>query len=163
MSRFELTVNGEQCSLEAAANRTLLEVLRDELALTGTKRGCDIGACGACTVIVDGAPVLSCMIQAVRCRNKSITTIEGLAARSRLHPLQESAIEHGAVQCGYCTPGWLLSAKVLLDRNPDPTRDDVAHAIAGNLCRCTGYQKIIESILAVGGTARLAAKPTQAD
>ena len=162
MSRFELTVNGERCSVEAGSNLTLLEVLRDKMALTGSKRGCDIGTCGACTVIVDGAPGLSCMIQAVRCRNKDILTIEGMAEKSRLHPLQESAIEHGAVQCGFCTPGWLLSAKALLKRNPAPTRDDVAHAIAGNLCRCTGYQKIIESILAVSEAAPPVTKSTKA-
>lgn len=149
MTKIELTVNGEQRTLAVEPNRTLLEVLRDDLALTGTKRGCDVGACGACTVIIDGQAVLSCMTQAVRCRDKEITTIESLARKGRLHPLQESAIEHGAVQCGFCTPGWLLSAKVLLDHNPNPTRADVTHAIAGNFCRCTGYQKIIESILAV--------------
>lgn len=151
MGKLELTVNGERHALEVKANQTLLEVLRDGLMLTGTKRGCDVGACGACTVIIDGQAILSCMTQAVRCRDKEITTIEGLAERDRLHPLQASAIEHGAVQCGYCTPGWLLSAKALLDENPNPTRDDVTGAIAGNFCRCTGYQKIIESILAVSG------------
>lgn len=149
MGKFELTVNGARHALEVKANQTLLEVLRDDLALTGTKRGCDVGACGACTVIIDGQAILSCMTQAVRCKDKEITTIEGLAGRGRLHPLQASAIEHGAVQCGYCTPGWLLSAKALLDENPSPTRDDVTGAIAGNFCRCTGYKKIIESILAV--------------
>ncbi len=151
MTELELTVNGKPRIVAAGPDRTLLEVLRDELVLTGTKRGCDIGACGACTVIIDGVAVLSCMTLAVRCRGRKIITIEGLGRADRLHPLQESAIAHGAVQCGYCTPGWLLSAKALLDENPDPTREDVARAIAGNLCRCTGYQKIIESILAVGG------------
>ena len=151
MGKLELTVNGERHALEVKANQTLLEVLRDDLALTGTKRGCDVGACGACTVIIDGQAILSCMTQAVRCKDKEITTIEGLAERHRLHPLQASAIEHGAVQCGYCTPGWLLSAKALLDENPNPTPDDVTGAIAGNFCRCTGYRKIIESILAVSG------------
>ena len=150
MTKVELTINGEQRTLEVRPNRTLLEVLRDDLALTGTKRGCDAGACGACTVIIDGQAVLSCMTQAVRCRDKEIATIESLAHEGRLHPLQESAIEHGAVQCGFCTPGWLLSAKVLLDHNPRPSRGEVTHAIAGNFCRCTGYKKIIESILAVG-------------
>ncbi len=149
MSQFELTVNGETCAVAAGPSLTLLEVLRDELVLTGTKRGCDIGACGACTVIIDGVAVLSCMTQAVRCQGRNITTIEGLSQGDRLHPLQESAIEHGAVQCGYCTPGWLLSAKALLDRNSKPTRDDIAYAIAGNFCRCTGYRKIIDSIVAV--------------
>ncbi|MCH7486330.1 MAG: (2Fe-2S)-binding protein [Proteobacteria bacterium] len=149
MNKFDLNVNGERHTVEAAPNRTLMEVLRDNLGLTGTKKGCDMGACGACTVIMDGVTILSCMTQAVRCRDREITTIEGLAEKDRLHPLQESAIEHGAVQCGYCTPGWLLSAKVLLGQNPKPTRHEVATAIAGNFCRCTGYQKIIESILAV--------------
>ncbi len=149
MGKLELTVNGARHALEVKANQTLLEVLRDDLALTGTKRGCDVGACGACTVIIDGQAILSCMTQAVRCKDKEITTIEGLSGRGRLHPLQASAIEHGAVQCGYCTPGWLLSAKALLDENSSPTRDDVTGAIAGNFCRCTGYKKIIESILAV--------------
>lgn len=149
MNKFDLNVNGERHTVEAAPNRTLMEVLRDNLGLTGTKKGCDMGACGACTVIMDGVTILSCMTQAVRCRDREITTIEGLAQKDRLHPLQESAIEHGAVQCGYCTPGWLLSAKVLLGQNPKPTRHEVATAIAGNFCRCTGYQKIIESILAV--------------
>lgn len=150
MTKVELTVNGKPQTLEVAPNRTLLDALRDDLQLTGTKRGCDIGACGACTVIVDGDAILSCMTPAVRCRDKEITTIEGLSGNGHLHPLQASAIKHGAVQCGYCTPGWLLSAKALLDHNPHPTHDDVTNAIAGNFCRCTGYKKIVESILAVG-------------
>lgn len=149
MTKIDLTVNGKPHTIEAEANRTLLDALRDDLQLTGTKRGCDIGACGACTVIVDGEAILSCMTQAVRCRDKEITTVEGLSRNGHLHPLQASAIKHGAVQCGYCTPGWLLSAKALLDHNPKPTRDDVTNAIAGNFCRCTGYKKIVESILAV--------------
>lgn len=149
MKSVELTVNGERRTLEVAPNTTLLEALRDELQLTGTKRGCDIGACGACTVIVDGEAILSCMTQAARCRGKEITTVEGLASNGHLHPLQAAAIAHGAVQCGYCTPGWLMSAKALLDRNPAPTRDEVTGAIAGNFCRCTGYKKIVESIMAV--------------
>ncbi|MHA1108255.1 MAG: (2Fe-2S)-binding protein [Alphaproteobacteria bacterium] len=152
MTKLEFTVNGKRQSLSVKANVTLLDALREDLQLTGTKRGCDIGACGACTVIIDGEPVLSCLTQAARCKDKDITTVEGLARKGNLHPLQESAIRHGAVQCGYCTPGWLISAKVLLDQNPSPTRDEVANAIAGNLCRCTGYKKIIESILAVSDT-----------
>ena len=150
MAKIELKVNGEKCSVQAGPEMTLLDVLREELRDTGTKRGCDIGACGACTVIVDGEPILSCMIQAVRCTGKEITTVEGLAQGGRLHPLQESAIEHGAVQCGYCTPGWLMSAKALIDHNPHPTREEVAQALSGNFCRCTGDKKIIDSILAVG-------------
>ena len=152
MTKIDLTVNGKPCTLDVPPNRTLLDALRDELQLTGTKRGCDIGACGACTVIVDGAAILSCMTQAARCQNKEITTVEGLARNGQLHPLQKSAIEHGAVQCGYCTPGWLLSAKALLDQNPNPTHDEVTTAIAGNFCRCTGYKKIVESILDVGAS-----------
>jgi len=149
MKSVELTVNGERRTLEVEPNTTLLEALRDEMQLTGTKRGCDIGACGACTVIVDGEAILSCMTQAARCEGKAVTTVEGLAQNGHLHPLQASAIAHGAVQCGYCTPGWLMSAKALLDRNPAPTRDEVTNAIAGNFCRCTGYKKIVESIMAV--------------
>jgi len=144
-----LTINGETHELLVKTNETLLDVLRDYLGLVGTKKGCDAGACGACTVIIDGEPVLSCMTLAIRCQNRNIMTIEGLAQNGELHPLQKSAIEHNAVQCGFCTPGWLLSAKVLLDNNPTPTREDVRSSIAGNLCRCTGYQSIEESILAV--------------
>jgi len=144
-----LNVNGERHELLVNTNQTLLDILREQLGLVGTKKGCDSGACGACTVIIDGNPVLSCMTLAVRCQNKNIMTIEGLSANGQLHPLQKSAIEHDAVQCGFCAPGWLLSAKVLLDNNPTPTREEVCTAIAGNLCRCTGYQKIVDSILAV--------------
>ena len=144
-----LRINGEIYELLVKTNETLLDVLREKLGLTGTKRGCDSGACGACTVIIDGELVLSCMTLAVRCQNRSIMTIEGLAQNGQLHPLQKSAIEHDAVQCGFCAPGWLLSAKVLLDNNPHPTLDEVRAAIAGNLCRCTGYRKIEESIFAV--------------
>jgi carbon-monoxide dehydrogenase small subunit len=131
-----------------------LDVLREELALTGTKKGCDLGACGACTVIADGEPILSCMTLAVRCQSKEITTIEGLAQKGELHPLQNAAIEHDAVQCGFCTPGWLLSAKVLLENNPAPTREEVRTAIAGNICRCTGYKRIEDAILAATGQNR---------
>ena len=150
MAKIELTVNGEQRSLEVGPDVTLLDALRGKINLTGTKRGCDIGACGACTVIVDGEAILSCMTQAVRCNDKEITTVEGLAQGGQLHPLQASAIEHGAVQCGFCTPGWLMSAKALIDRNPHPTREEVIQALSGNFCRCTGYQKIIDSVVAVG-------------
>lgn len=144
-----LRINGEWYELHLSPSQTLLDVLRDELELMGTKKGCDSGVCGACTVIIDGEPVLSCMTLAVRCQGKDILTIEGLAEDGKLHPLQKSALEHGAVQCGFCTPGWLLSAKVLLENNPNPTSEEVQAAIAGNLCRCTGYEKIVDSILAV--------------
>ncbi len=146
---IRLQINGETYQLPVRNNETLLDVLREKLGLTGTKRGCDSGACGACTVIIDGEPALSCMTLATRCQNRSILTIEGLAQNGQLHPLQKSAIEHDAIQCGFCTPGWLLSAKILLDKNPHPTPDEVRTAIAGNLCRCTGYRKIEESVLAV--------------
>jgi carbon-monoxide dehydrogenase small subunit len=144
-----LVVNGNEYALRVAPNQTLLEVLRDEMSLTGTKKGCDTGACGACTVILDGKPVLSCLTLAIRCQGQTIQTIEGLAENGDLHPLQQMAIEHNAVQCGFCTPGWLLSAKVLLENNPKPTREDVRQAISGNLCRCTGYKKIEDAILSV--------------
>lgn len=147
--KVALHINGELYEFRVEPRQTLLELLRERLGLTGTKRGCDVGACGACTVIMEGEPALSCMTLAIRCHNKRILTIEGLAENGQLHPLQESAIEHGAVQCGYCTPGWLLSAKALLDHNPRPTREEVRAAIAGNFCRCTGYRKIEDSILAV--------------
>ena len=145
---IHLHVNGDPYELSVAPNLTLLDVLREDLSLTGTKKGCDAGSCGACTVIMDGEPILSCLTLAIRCHNKKITTIEGMADNGRLHPLQESAIEQNAVQCGYCTPGWLLSAKVLLDNNPSPTAKEVKEGIAGNLCRCTGYKKIEQAILA---------------
>lgn len=153
---IQLQVNGDPYELTVSSNQTLMEVLRDELSLIGTKKGCDSGACGACTVIMEGEPVLSCMTLAIRCHNKKITTIEGLAENGKLHPLQEAAIEYNAVQCGYCTPGWLLSAKVLLDNNPHPTSEEIKEGIAGNLCRCTGYIKIEEAILAA---AEKTAKP----
>jgi carbon-monoxide dehydrogenase small subunit len=157
-----LRVNGEQVELEVRPNQTLLDVLRDDLELTGTKRGCDSAVCGACTVIMDGEPVLSCMTLAVRCHGKNILTIEGLAEDGKLHPLQKSAIEHGAVQCGFCTPGWLLSAKALLENNPSPTPEEVQTAVSGNLCRCTGYQKIVDSILAVAeGKVHKPSKPSE--
>ncbi len=144
-----LTVNNENYELLIESNVTLLDLLRDQLGLYGTREGCDSGVCGSCTVLVDGEPALSCMTLAVRCRNKHITTIEGLAHGGKLHPLQESAIEHDAVQCGFCTAGWLMSAQALLDANPAPTRDEIRAAIAGNLCRCAAYRNIEEAIRAV--------------
>jgi len=144
-----LQINGENREVFIEPKRTLLEVLREEIGLTGTKEACDTGACGACTVLIDNKPVLSCLTLAVACKGKEITTIEGLKEGEKLHPLQASFIEHGAIQCGMCTPGMILSAKALLDENPDPGEIEVRKAIAGNLCRCTGYVKIVEAILAV--------------
>jgi carbon-monoxide dehydrogenase small subunit len=144
-----ITVNGERIEALVEPNTTLLDFLRNQLGMTGTRAGCDTGACGACTVIMDDQPVLSCMVLAVRCRDKEIMTIEGLARDGKLDPLQQSAIDHDAVQCGFCTGGWLLAAKALIDHNPKPTREEIRAAIAGNLCRCASYHKIEESILAV--------------
>jgi carbon-monoxide dehydrogenase small subunit len=144
-----LKINGESYELLVEPKKTLLDVLREDLGLTGTKKGCDQGDCGACTVLLDGKAVNSCLVLAVEVAGQEITTVEGLAQGDRLHPLQESFIRHGAMQCGYCTPGMLLSAKALLDKNPHPSRREVKEAIAGNLCRCTGYVKIIDAILEV--------------
>jgi carbon-monoxide dehydrogenase small subunit len=145
---IELTVNGERYEVAVAPWRTLLEVLREELGLTGAKKACDAGDCGSCTVIMDGKAVLSCLILALEAQGKDILTIEGLAEDGQLHPLQAAFVEHGAIQCGFCTPGMILAAKALLDENPRPTEEEVRKGIAGNLCRCTGYVKIVEAILA---------------
>ncbi len=142
-----LTVNGTSYHVSVESGETLLDVLRDKLGLTGTKKGCDAGDCGACTVLIDGKCVPSCLILAVNARDKEIITIEGLAEGEDLHPLQKVFIEHGAVQCGFCTPGMVLSAKALLDENAEPTDVDVRHYLGGNLCRCTGYSKIIDAVL----------------
>ena len=141
-------INGEQHELAVEPNRTLLEVLSENLGLTGTKTGCNEGDCGACTVILDGMAVCSCMVLAIEAQDKDIVTIEGLASNGQLHPIQQAFLEHGAVQCGYCTPGMIMSAKALLDKNPDATEVDIRHALQGNLCRCTGYVKIVEAVLA---------------
>jgi carbon-monoxide dehydrogenase small subunit len=145
---IQLKINGETHEVTVKPNETLLDVIRYRLELTGTKKGCDTGQCGSCTVLLDGKPVNSCLILALEARGKEILTIEGLAKNGQLHPLQEAFIQEGAVQCGYCTPGMLLSAKALLDENPTPTEEEVKEAIAGNLCRCTGYVKIVTAILA---------------
>lgn len=150
-----LTVNGDAYEVFVEPSRTLLEVLRDELCLTGAKEGCGEGECGACTVLIDGRPELACLILAATAQNHEILTIEGLATTNELDPLQAAFVEHGAVQCGYCTPGMIMSAKGLLNRNPLPTREEIKRGIAGNLCRCTGYQKIID---AVEATSRRAAR-----
>jgi carbon-monoxide dehydrogenase small subunit len=141
-----LTVNGTLYEVSVQPWESLLEVIRDRLGLTGTKEGCGLGECGACTVILDGKTVNSCLVLAAEADGKQITTIEGLADGEQLHPLQEAFIEQGGLQCGFCTPGMIMSAKALLDENPDPSEEEIRRAIAGNLCRCTGYTKIIESI-----------------
>jgi len=146
-----MTVNSRQVSVEIQPDELLVDVLRDRLGLTGTKIGCNEGECGACSVIMNGQAVLSCLIPALRAEGCHITTIEGLSDGDVLHPLQQAFVEHGAVQCGYCIPGFILSAKALLDRNPHPTREEIKESIAGNLCRCTGYVKIIEAIESVAG------------
>lgn len=147
MSKLSFILNGKPVSLEVADNARLLDVLRDALGLTGVKEGCGVGECGACTVIVDGDAVDSCLYPALRADGKSVTTIEGLAPDGRLDRLQQAVLDHHALQCGFCTPGFILSAKALLDKNPHPTREDVKVAIAGNLCRCTGYEQLIEAVL----------------
>ncbi len=143
----ELVVNGDTYRAATSDHRTLLEVLREELRLTGTKHGCELGECGACTVLVDGVPHLSCLTLAVAVAGRSVTTVEGLADGGHIHPLQAAFADRGAAQCGYCTPGMLMSAAALLDANPDPTVDEVRHALSGNLCRCTGYVKILDAVL----------------
>jgi len=143
---LSLSVNGETRDVVVAPHKTLLEVLREDLALTGTKHGCELGECGTCTVLLDGEPVLSCLALPVECQGRRITTVEGMAEGGRLHPLQQAFAELGAAQCGYCTPGILLTAQALLADNPGPTRDEIRHALAGNLCRCTGYTKILEAV-----------------
>jgi len=141
-----LTVNGEERDVIVPVHKTLLEVLREDLDLTGTKHGCELGECGTCTVLVDGEPVLSCLALPIECQGREITTVEGMAHGSRLHPLQQAFAELGAAQCGYCTPGILLTAHALLADNPAPTRDEIREALAGNLCRCTGYTKILDAV-----------------
>ena len=145
---LNLTVNGEYYKLTVPPYRTLLEVLREDLGLTGAKSGCATGKCGSCTVILNGKSVKSCLTLALQANSKEILTIEGLADGDELHPLQKSFIEHGAMQCGYCTPGMIMSAKALLDENPHPTEDEIRDALVGNICRCTGYVKIVEAISA---------------
>lgn len=145
---MSFSVNGQEHHLYVAPNETLLDVLRERLGLTGTKRGCDLGDCGACTVLLSGQPVNSCIVLAVDAASKEITTIEGLTESGEIHPLQKAFAEYGAVQCGFCSPGMILVLKALLDTNPQPTREQVMGAIAGNLCRCGGYHKIADAALA---------------
>jgi aerobic-type carbon monoxide dehydrogenase small subunit (CoxS/CutS family) len=144
--RLSCTVNDEAVDLVTDGYKTLLEVLREDLQLTGTKHGCELGECGACAVLVDGRPVLACLALAVESEGRRVTTVEGLATGGRLHALQESFADLGATQCGYCTPGILVTAKALLDEEPQPSRERIREAIAGNLCRCTGYLQIVEAI-----------------
>jgi aerobic-type carbon monoxide dehydrogenase small subunit (CoxS/CutS family) len=141
-----LRVNGEAAEVAFAPYKTLLEVLREDLNLCGTKHGCELGECGACAVLLDGQPVLSCLVLGVDCGGRTVTTVEGLAGDGRLHPLQETFADLGAAQCGYCTPGFLIAAKALLDERPQPTRYEIQSALSGNLCRCTGYQQIFEAV-----------------
>ncbi len=143
---LKLRVNGEELPVSFAPYKTLLEVLREDLNLTGTKHGCELGECGACAVLVDGEPLLSCLELAVDCEGRDIRTVEGLAHGGELHPLQAAFADFGGSQCGYCTPGVIMTAKALLEKNPHPTRDQIKEATGGNLCRCTGYQQIVDAI-----------------
>jgi carbon-monoxide dehydrogenase small subunit len=156
--RIRLKVNGEGRELLAPVHHTLLEVLREELGLAGTKHGCELGECGTCTVLLDGRPALSCLLLPVECEGREITTVEGLARPEALHPLQQAFAELGAAQCGYCTPGFLLAAEALLRERPEATREQIAEALAGNLCRCTGYLKIFEAVELAAARMREAAK-----
>jgi carbon-monoxide dehydrogenase small subunit len=146
---IKLTVNGEEHEIDAPARRLLADLLRDDLNLTGTKRGCETGVCGACTVLVDGKAVKSCLLLALQVRSRQVETIEGLhGINGSLHPIQQAFLEHGGLQCGYCTPGFIMMTKALLARTPRPTAQEVRAGLSGNLCRCTGYQGIVDSILA---------------
>ena len=146
---IRLHVNGDEFEILTEVHKTLLEVLREDLGMTGTKRGCDLGTCGACTVLINGKPYLSCLTLAADVQGKKIITIEGLAQGEKLHSLQKAFVEKGAIQCGFCTPGMILTAKAYLDGHPHPSGGEVKKAISGNLCRCTGYAKIVEAIMSV--------------
>ncbi len=160
--QITLVVNGDPVEVAVAPHATLLEVLREDLSLTGTKHGCELGECGACTVMVDGTPVLSCLVLGLACDGKRVDTVEGVADGPALHPLQETFADLGAAQCGYCTPGFLLTAKALLEANPSPNREQIKEALAGNLCRCTGYLKIYEAVeLAAARMRGESAEPTE--
>jgi carbon-monoxide dehydrogenase small subunit len=145
-AHVEFTLNGERAEVAFAPHKTLLEVLREDLALTGTKHGCELGECGTCAVLLDGRSVLSCLVLGLDCEGRDVQTVEGMATPEGLHPLQETFADTGAAQCGYCTPGFLLVAKELLAHNPKPSREEIKEALAGNLCRCTGYIKIYEAV-----------------
>ena len=150
----QLRVNGEQYDVVVSPNETLVEVLRERLELTGAKMGCGEGACGTCTVLLDGRPIRSCLTLAVEVQGKDIVTIEGLAEDRQLHPVQQAFIEHGAIQCGFCSPAMILTSKALLDENPHPTEEEVRHAISGVVCRCTGYTKIVEAVMAAADSVQ---------
>ncbi len=145
-AHIRLTLNGEETDVSFAPYKTLLEVLREDLGHTGTKHGCELGECGACAVLVEDKPVLSCLMLALECDKRSVLTVEGLGADGKLHALQDAFADLGAAQCGYCTPAILVTAKALLDQNPNPSRDEIREALSGNLCRCTGYQQIFEAV-----------------
>jgi aerobic-type carbon monoxide dehydrogenase small subunit (CoxS/CutS family) len=153
---ISFTLNGRLQEIEVEPHELLLDVVRERLGLTGVKRSCDVEVCGACTLLVDGRPVSSCTTLAFEVRGRSVLTIEGLADEGKLHPLQDAFIEHGGFQCGFCTPGMILAAKALLDENPKPTEEELKHFMHGNICRCTGYKKIIESIMAAAEKMRSA-------
>jgi len=144
--KIALSVNGEPAEVAFAPHKTLLEVLREDLGLTGTKHGCELGECGTCTVLLDGTPVLSCLVLGLACDGRAVRTVEGMARNGQLHPLQETFADLGAAQCGYCTPAFLLASEALLATNSNPSRDEIKDALAGNLCRCTGYIKIYEAV-----------------
>lgn len=156
MGKFPIsfTVNGDLQELFVEPRKTLLAVIRDTIGLTGTKEGCSTGDCGACTVIVDGEPVTSCMMLGVSANGKEVTTIEGISSPGELHPVQQAFLEKGGYQCGFCTPGFIMAAKALLDDNPNIAEDEMRHALGGNICRCTGYTKIIEAVLSAAETMR---------
>ena len=155
---LKLSVNGEEAAVSFAPYKTLLEVLREDMNLTGTKHGCELGECGTCAVLIDGEPRLSCLTLALECEGRSIETVEGLAQGTKLHPLQAAFADHGGSQCGYCTPGMLMTAKALLDANPNADREQIKEAISGNLCRCTGYQQIVDSIESAAAEMRKGSK-----
>ncbi len=162
-TQIALTVNGEPTEVAFAPYKTLLEVLREDLNLPGTKHGCELGECGACAVLLDGRPVLSCLVLGVECDGREVVTVEGMASDGRLHPLQDAFADLGAAQCGYCTPGILVTAKALLDEHPNPTREEVKEALSGNLCRCTGYQQIFEAVEAAIAVPSAAASQAAAN
>jgi carbon-monoxide dehydrogenase small subunit len=155
---LQLSVNGEAAEASVAPYKTLLEVLREDLDLTGTKHGCELGECGACTVLLDGEPQLSCLVLALECEGRAVQTIEGLARGPELHPLQAAFADFGGSQCGYCTPGVIMTAAALLERNPSPSREEIKEATAGNLCRCTGYNQIVEAVEDAAAKLRAEAK-----